>query len=112
MALEEFNSALEKEMKLKKVEKGLTAAYCRVLNGYRNCGDQEVINPSEFKSHMGRRKDRFAGSAQQDAQEFLTVFLEGINEEMNRVKVKPKYKELQGDTSKDTVKNIVLFTFT
>ena len=31
---------------------------------------------------------------------------------MNRVKVKPKYKELQGDTSKDTVKNIVFLSFT
>jgi len=59
---------------------------------------------------MGRRKDRFAGSAQQDAQEFLTAFLEGINEEMTRVKVKPKYKELQGDPSKDTLRNIVQYS--
>jgi hypothetical protein len=56
---------------------------------------------------MGRRKDRFAGNAQQDAQEFLTAFLEGVNEEMTRVKVKPKYKELQGDPTKDSIRNIV-----
>jgi ubiquitin C-terminal hydrolase len=59
---------------------------------------------------MGRRKDRFAGSAQQDAQEFLTAFLEGINEEMTRVKVKPKYKELQGDPSKDALRTIVQYS--
>lgn len=74
------------------MEKGLTAAYVRVLNGYRSCGEKEIVSPSEFKAYMGRRKDRFAGSAQQDAQEFFTAFLEGINEEMTRIKVKPKYK--------------------
>jgi ubiquitin carboxyl-terminal hydrolase 4/11/15 len=91
-ALEEFNTVLEKELKLKKAEKGLAAAYNKLVTGYRSCGEKEIINPSEFKTYMGRRKDRFAGSAQQDAQELLTAFLEGINEEMTRIKVKPKYK--------------------
>lgn len=56
---------------------------------------------------MGKRKDRFAGNSQQDAQQFLTAFLEGINEEMSRVKTKPKYREMHGDLTKDTIKNIV-----
>lgn len=75
LALEEFNCALERELKLRKLEKGLTASYSKVLAAYRNCSERDVVTPSEFKAQMGKRKDRFAGSAQQDAQEFLTAFL-------------------------------------
>lgn len=110
MALQQFNVSLEKELKLKKIEKGLSAAYAKLASHYRNCNEREVVAPADFKAQMGRRKDRFAGSAQQDAQEFLTAFLEGINEEMTRVKVKPKYKELQGDPSKDALRNIVQYS--
>lgn len=53
---------------MRKSEKGLSVAYGKVVNGYRTCGERDIISPSEFKAHMGRRKDRFAGSAQQDSQ--------------------------------------------
>jgi hypothetical protein len=38
LALEEFNCALERELKLRKCEKGLSAAYGKVVGGYRSCG--------------------------------------------------------------------------
>jgi ubiquitin C-terminal hydrolase len=68
LALEEFNHALDREIKIKKNDKGLAASYAKLSNEYRNCNEKTIINPSEFKYHMGRKKDRFAGNAQQDAQ--------------------------------------------
>lgn len=53
---------------MKKNDKGLAASYTKLVNEYRNCNEKTIINPSEFKYHMGRKKDRFAGNSQQDAQ--------------------------------------------
>ena len=40
----------------------------------------------------------FCGSNQHDAQEFLKAILEGIHEEVNRITVKPAYKELKAES--------------
>ncbi len=37
----------------------------------------------------------FRGYEQQDAQEFLTFFLDGLHEDLNRVEGKPAYKEMK-----------------
>lgn len=39
----------------------------------------------------------FSGYSQHDAQEFLKAILEGINDDVNRVVIKPPYKELTAD---------------
>ena len=38
---------------------------------------------------VGLRRDEFKGYAQQDAHEFTTVFLDGLHEDINRIRSKP-----------------------
>lgn len=38
---------------------------------------------------IGSRRDEFSGYAQQDAHEFTTFFLDGLHEDLNRIKSKP-----------------------
>lgn len=49
-----------------------------------------VVNTASLKSQIQRFAPRFIGYAQQDAQEFLRYLLEGLHEDVNRVKEKPK----------------------
>eukprot|EP01138_Halocafeteria_seosinensis_P000403 gb/GECG01000416.1/.p1 GENE.gb/GECG01000416.1/~~gb/GECG01000416.1/.p1 ORF type:complete len:552 (+),score=58.79 gb/GECG01000416.1/:1-1656(+) len=50
--------------------------------------------PSEIKRLVGRISPRFAGFDQQDAQEFLRFLLDALNDDLNRVRSKIPYKEL------------------
>lgn len=63
----------------------------------RNNGSEA---PTSLKSSIGRKHRKFSGYAQQDSQEFLVNLLEGISEDLNRVRGKPKYKELDYDKKK------------
>ena len=53
-----------------------------------------VGNPSEFKSTIGRKAKRFRGYGQQDSSEFMSVFLDYLNEDLNRT-TKKEYIELK-----------------
>ena len=59
-------------------------------------------NPSSFKSTIGRKAQRFRGYGQQDSNEFMTFFLDYINEDLNKV-TKAPYEEIQEqqDNEKD-----------
>uniref|UniRef100_A0AAR5Q554 Ubiquitin carboxyl-terminal hydrolase n=1 Tax=Dendroctonus ponderosae TaxID=77166 RepID=A0AAR5Q554_DENPD len=48
------------------------------------------VNTAALKSQIQRFAPRFMGYSQQDAQEFLRYFLEGLHEDVNRVTSKPK----------------------
>ncbi len=41
------------------------------------------IRPREFRTTLGRLNDRFKGTDQQDAQEFLNFLIDGLHEEVN-----------------------------
>ena len=51
-------------------------------------------NPSSFKSTIGKKAHRFRGYGQQDSNEFMTFFLDYINEDLNKVTNAP-YEEIQ-----------------
>ena len=106
--LEEFNLALEKEWQNKKALKGVSGAYLKLVKSFRNSSERDILSPYELKYTVGSKHDRFQDSSQQDAQEFLTAFLENINEESTRVITKAQYKELSGDLTKQNVKQMVL----
>ena len=61
-----------------------------------------VGDPSDFKYTIGRKAKRFRGYAQQDSNEFMSVFLDYINEDLNRT-TKKQYIELKekGETETD-----------
>ena len=58
----------------------------------------DVGNPSQFKSIMGQKEKRFRGFGQQDSNEFMSIFLDYLNEDLNSVS-KKEYIEL--DEKKD-----------
>ena len=56
-------------------------------------GNNSKINPSIFIDSIKKIKKQFAGYKQQDAQEFLSVLLDQLHEDLNRITEKP-YLEL------------------
>ena len=53
-----------------------------------------VGDPSDFKETIGRKVARFSGYGQQDSNEFMSVFLEYLNEDLNKT-TKKEYIELK-----------------
>ncbi|RKP28142.1 hypothetical protein SYNPS1DRAFT_11648 [Syncephalis pseudoplumigaleata] len=51
--------------------------------------DVAHIAPREFKSVLQRFAPQFSGYQQHDSQEFLAFLLDGLHEDLNRVRVKP-----------------------
>ena len=60
-----------------------------------------VGDPSDFKYTIGRKAKRFAGYRQQDSNEFMSVFLDYLNEDLNRV-TKKEYIELKEKQENET----------
>ena len=60
-----------------------------------------VGDPSDFKYTIGRKATRFRGYAQQDSNEFMSVFLDYINEDLNRT-TKKQYIELKEKGENET----------
>ncbi|KAH3717586.1 hypothetical protein DPMN_060379, partial [Dreissena polymorpha] len=56
-------------------------------------GEHLCIKPELFKAAIGRCQPKFAGSKQEDCQEFLTFLMEGLHEGLNKVKVKKQIQE-------------------
>ena len=52
------------------------------------------VAPRQFKMQVGRFAPQFSGYQQQDSQELLAFLLDGLHEDLNRVKKKP-YVELK-----------------
>lgn len=63
-------------------------------------GDQyKTVAPKSFKKVIGKVAPRFDGYQQQDSQEFLTFLLDGLHEDLNRIKVKPVTDNPESDGS-------------
>ncbi|XP_045712760.1 ubiquitin carboxyl-terminal hydrolase 4 isoform X2 [Phyllostomus hastatus] len=57
-------------------------------------GRDAYVAPRMFKTQVGRFAPQFSGYQQQDSQELLAFLLDGLHEDLNRVKKKP-YLELK-----------------
>ncbi len=53
-------------------------------------GHCKTIAPKRFKSILGQFNQQFISNEQQDAQELLLFLLDGLHEDLNRVKYKKK----------------------
>ena len=60
-----------------------------------------VGDPSDFKRTMGQKAVRFRGFGQQDSNEFMSVFLDYLNEDLNRT-TKKQYIELKEKQEDET----------
>jgi ubiquitin C-terminal hydrolase len=66
-------------------------------------GKYSFIKPRGFKEAVGKFAPQFSGFEQQDSQELLTFLLDGLHEDLNRIKEKPYVKLPENDGKPDEV---------
>ncbi|XP_016058354.1 PREDICTED: ubiquitin carboxyl-terminal hydrolase 4 isoform X2 [Miniopterus natalensis] len=71
----------------------IAEAYAELIKQMWSGRDAQVA-PRMFKTQVGRFAPQFSGYQQQDSQELLAFLLDGLHEDLNRVKKKP-YLELK-----------------
>lgn len=64
-------------------------------------GTTPSTSPASFKRALGRFAPQFSGFQQHDAQELLAYILDGLHEDLNRVKHKPYTEVKESDGSTD-----------
>ncbi|KAK6043565.1 hypothetical protein COOONC_18930, partial [Cooperia oncophora] len=65
-----------------------------------NC-QHRAIEPAKIKELVAEKASQFANFAQHDAHEFLSFLLDGLHEDLNRVKSKPVTATVEGDGRSD-----------
>ena len=78
----------------------LANAWYNLLEEYWN-SNSRAGNPSNVKSIVGKKDSKFSGYGQQDSNEFMTVFLSILNEDLNKTD-KKVYKELKEKAENET----------
>ena len=66
-------------------------------------GNKSVVEPVDFKKQLQTFAPQFQGYHQHDAQELLAFLLDGIHEDLNRVKERPYVEDRDCDGSNDEV---------
>ncbi|KAI5465828.1 hypothetical protein BGZ63DRAFT_420363 [Mariannaea sp. PMI_226] len=61
------------------------------------------VSPRDFKTTVGRCRSTFSGWGQQDSQEFLGFLLDGLQEDLSRIKKKPYIEK--PDSTDDMINN-------
>jgi ubiquitin carboxyl-terminal hydrolase 4/11/15 len=64
-------------------------------------GTEASVVPKNFKSKLGKFAPQFSGYTQQDTQELLAFLLDGLHEDLNRVKQKPYIESKDSDNRPD-----------
>ena len=77
-------------------------AYAGLLNQIWN-EQYSSVAPRQFKMQVGRFAPQFSGYQQQDSQELLAFLLDGLHEDLNRVKKKPYVEIKDADGRADAV---------
>eukprot|EP00057_Strongylocentrotus_purpuratus_P014458 XP_011668932.1 PREDICTED: ubiquitin carboxyl-terminal hydrolase 19 [Strongylocentrotus purpuratus] len=64
-------------------------------------GQHKSIAPSKLKSIISAKASQFMGFAQHDAQEFMAFLLDGLHEDINRIRKKPYTQTIDSDGRHD-----------
>uniref|UniRef100_A0A5S6QVM2 Ubiquitin carboxyl-terminal hydrolase n=1 Tax=Trichuris muris TaxID=70415 RepID=A0A5S6QVM2_TRIMR len=84
----------------------LAIAYAEVI---RNIWTGKAVSfvPTKFKCTVGRFQPMFSGFQQQDAQELMAFLLDGLHEDLNRIRRKPyvEAKELENECDEVLAEN-------
>ncbi|KAL7627005.1 hypothetical protein AAE478_003781 [Parahypoxylon ruwenzoriense] len=67
----------------------VAAAYAQLLKEIYKDSASNSVSPRQFKNTIGRYSTGFSGYGQQDSQEFLGFLLDGLQEDLSRIKKKP-----------------------
>lgn len=78
-------------------------AYMRLLDEIYKNPPPNSVAPRHFKGIVGRYAPAFSGYGQQDSQEFLGFLLDGLQEDLNRIKKKPYIEK--PDSTDDMIGN-------
>ncbi|GFH52642.1 hypothetical protein CTEN210_09118 [Chaetoceros tenuissimus] len=78
----------------------LAVAYESMIRSLWTSKKQTSVSPRQLKRAIALFAPRFAGTAQQDSQEFLAFLLDGLHEDLNRV-INPPYIEKADVTQED-----------
>lgn len=78
----------------------LSKAYCELIKNLW-LGSNTCYKPRDFKSKLEQFAPQFKGYDQQDAQELIAYLLDGIHEDLNRVKERPYVEEKDCDGTND-----------
>lgn len=81
----------------------VAAAYGRLLEEIYKEPAPNSVAPRHFKGIIGRYAPAFSGYGQQDSQEFLGFLLDGLQEDLNRIKKKPYIEK--PDSTDDMINN-------
>lgn len=77
----------------------LAEAYDELINEVQE-GRRGSVNPRQLKETVGKHCPHFSGFQQQDSHEFLTVMLDYLHEDLNRVKEKPYVEDKEQKATK------------
>ena len=95
-----LKGSYDKDLQTK--HKGVAEQFASLLKKLRKHKGKPSSGSGESTYSLKRAIEKynptFSGYDQQDAQELLKAVLEGINEDCNRVRKKPPYKELKIDS--------------
>lgn len=67
-------------------------SYASLLKMIHHTADMHSVSPSSFKFIIGEFNTYFSGYRQQDSQEFIAFFLDGLHEDLNRIQIKPYFE--------------------
>jgi ubiquitin carboxyl-terminal hydrolase 4/11 len=78
-------------------------AYANLLSQIYSEASSGTFSPTQFKRVIARWAPSFSGYGQQDSQEFLLFLLDGLQEDLNRIKNKPYIEK--PDSTDEMVQN-------
>ncbi|CAF1053922.1 unnamed protein product [Adineta ricciae] len=64
-------------------------------------GAYNYIDANQLREYAGKRHQEFAGNGQHDAQEYLTVLLDSLHEDLNRILNKPQVPPVEDENRPD-----------
>lgn len=75
----------------------IAKTYAGLLSSIYSEDSVSSFPPKNFKNALGRAQPMFSGYGQQDSQEFLSFLVDGLHEDLNRVKKKPYTENPESD---------------
>ena len=84
--------------------KGVLAVEFATLMRTLWSGRKYSFAPSSLKKLIAQKKNMFSGYAQHDAQEYMSFLLDGLHEDVNRVKNKPYIEQVDSGDRPDEVR--------
>jgi ubiquitin C-terminal hydrolase len=73
----------------------LAKEFARLCREVRVAPKYTSISPTTLKDLVAKWAPQFTGFQQQDSHEFLRFFIDGLHEDLSRIRTKPQYEELK-----------------